>query len=107
MPQPTEEQIEKLKSEHGKLHQLEHMDEVVVVKVPNRMLVKRFQETMHDERKAPHAPEQLLRECVVYPSRDEYDLMLERLPFISVTFAGMLIDILGGAKPGQGEKKAL
>jgi hypothetical protein len=100
------EEIQQLKQEHGELHQLDHLGYTVVVKIPSRAAWKRYRHMMFDDRKQSEAPEALLRECIVWPSRDEVERMLLKRPGLSETFGGLLMEICGG-KGELAEKKAL
>ena len=102
-----EAQLNDLKSKHGELFQLraERTGDVVIVKKAPEPLWKRFRTQMMDPAKKPFAPEQLLRDCIVFPDRETVDAMLARMPGLVDTFTGELAEINGA---GQSvEKKAL
>lgn len=103
---PSEKDVEELKGKHGAgLHQLEHEEHAVIVKVPSSGDAKRFRAATSDDAKKPHALEQLLRSCVVWPDAAGLSAMLEERPFLVETFGGGLLEVAGAAKSPS--KKAL
>lgn len=101
----TETDIQKLKAEHGALHQLDHAGEAVIVKSPNRATWKRFRSQAQDEAKRLIAMEELVRACVVHPERGELEAMLDRKPGLVESFGKVLAELAGAGT--DVEKKAL
>lgn len=101
----TEDEIKKLKAEHGDLTQLDHAGESVIVKSPNRATWKRFRAQAQDEGKRIIAMEELVRACVVHPDRAGLEAMLDRKPGLVETFGKELAELAGASD--KAEKKAL
>jgi hypothetical protein len=97
--------LEKLKSEHGALHEISHDGESVIVKSPNRATWKRFRAQAQDDGKRIIAMEELVRACVVHPERGELEGLLDRRPGLVETFGKALADLAGASD--KAEKKAL
>lgn len=102
---PTENEIEVLKTQHGQLHLLELDDEAVVAKAPTRALWKRFRAQTQDETKRLIAAENLVRDCVVWPAKNELEAMWERKPGLIESFGSELLELAGLSN--KVEKKAL
>lgn len=97
--------IEKLKSEHGEIHRLTvGTGEAVVVKLPSRAVWKRFRKNTRDAERSADAGEQLLRDCVVHPSPDDFSAMLEKRPGLAEAFGGKLVELAGGVEDAEAEK---
>jgi len=103
----TDEKIAELKAKYGELHQLSHDGESVVVTRPNRQQWKKFRAFMNDDRKRGDAIESLLRECVVHPSLDELNSLLEVKPGLAEAFGSSVVELAGAAKTEAVEKKVL
>lgn len=101
----TQTEIDKLKAEHGELHELSHAGETVIVKAPNRPTWKRFRAQAQDEGKRLIAMEELLRACVVHPERSSLEAMLDRKPGLVEAFGKVLAELAGAGT--DVEKKAL
>jgi len=101
----TNDELDKLKAEHGSLTQLSHEDESVIVKTPNRATWKRFRAQIMDESKRVIAFEELVRACVVHPERPALESMLDRKPGLIETFGKALSELAGAGE--KAEKKAL
>lgn len=87
--------LQQLKDQYGDIYELSAMDASVYVKAPSRPSVKRFFATISDDKRRFEALEQLLRDCVVDPSQDELDKLLDRKPGLVATFGGKLMELAG------------
>lgn len=102
----TDELKEKLKAQHGDIYSVSAPSgEMVVVRMPDRALWKRFRSHMADERRRIDALENLVRGCVVHPDAPTFDAMLEKKPGLAETFGAAVVDLAGMAQ--DSEKKAL
>lgn len=119
MPQPiksvpqaertTEEMlVEELKKTHGirEVHRfVAESGETVYLKMPPQPLWRRFRSQITDDKRRTEAPELLLRSCLLHPTQDAFDVMLEERPGLLDTFASQLVELAGLAK--EVEKKVL
>ncbi len=87
-----------LKAQHGEVHVLGGSGELVVVKPPTRAAWKRFKTWLSDDRRKADAFEALLVDCIVFPSRDEVDKMLDRKPALAEAFGNKLFELAGGGE---------
>ncbi len=97
--------IDDLKAKNSEVFQLSHGDAEVLVKGPTRPAWKRFRALAADEKRRSDALEQLLRDCLLYPSLEGLDAMLEKKPGLAETFGSRLVDIAGLSD--EVEKKVL
>ncbi|HEX2863663.1 MAG TPA: hypothetical protein VHN99_03775 [Deinococcales bacterium] len=96
--------VEQLKAEHGDtLKLLKAAGETVVVRPPRKVEYERFRDASFDEKKRARALEQLVREAVVHPSRDEFDALLQRKPALSEVFGARVIELAGAAVEAEVE----
>ncbi len=105
MADPTPDDIEKLKSAHGEIRQLEKEGYHVIIRPPKRQEWKRFRTAAADERKRADALEILFRDCCVYPEKEAVEEMLNRRPGLAEVFGGEAMEFAGGGK--DAEKKDL
>jgi ribosomal protein L19 len=95
----NQEQIDKLKSAHGELHQVDAGDGEraisVIVKVPNRERWNRFKAQVQDAHRKALAMEALVRDCVVHPVAAELDRIIEVRPGLVETFGGKIAELAG------------
>jgi len=80
----TDELLKELESKHQRVCHLRGRDGgwEVVFRRPTRQEYKRFKASMHNPQLAPDAQEQLARQCVVHPSKEAFDALLEDFPAI-------------------------
>lgn len=67
----------------------------VVMRKPSHAEYKRFRAMLHNEAQKPDAAENLARVCVVYPSRAEFDALLEDYPAIGDACGNALGELAG------------
>jgi hypothetical protein len=106
MPKIDEQTIEDLKAKHGEVVHLvdpETRTEVVARKPP-RAAYKRFRSMAFDPKKQADAAESLMVDCVVYPSRDEWNAMLEQYPALAETFAPEVLKLAGASQSVDAKK---
>lgn len=77
----------------------------IVVKAPTRAQWKRFKTETQDVAKRATAIETLCLDCVVHPSRTEFEALLEKYPALAQTFAGEIGELAGAVE--KVEKKEL
>lgn len=103
---PSDTEIQATKNDHpgAELHMLEHGDEAVIVKVPNRSQWRRF--VAESSNKTPGAAsaamENLLAQVTVWPksTADLYD----RRPGLVETFAGKVSELAGLSSEASAKK---
>lgn len=99
MKRPNNEQLDKLKVEHGEVHLLKASSDegefFVVVKRPTRPQYKRFKSLATDEKRRVDAGEWLVLECLVHPSREDFQIALERHPGLGDSYAEDVLKIAG------------
>ena len=67
----------------------------VVYRKPSHAEYKRFRSALHNEATKPDATEQLARVCVVYPSREAFDALLEDYPAIADASGDAIGELVG------------
>lgn len=81
----TDEQMAALEAQHGRIGRLKSKREggwEVVFRKPRRAEFKQFRARAHNPAQKAEAQEILARQCVVYPSREAFDALLEDYPAI-------------------------
>lgn len=80
----SDDQIKELEAKHKRVARCGAVggEWEVVFRAPNRAEYKRFRAAINNPNTAPDAQEQLARQCVVYPSREAFDALLEEWPAI-------------------------
>jgi hypothetical protein len=101
--------IEKLRAEHGpgKLHLLPDPSdegEEIIVRPCTRPEWQRFQNGISDAARAGKALEQLIRDCLVHPSRADLDAMFDRRPGLADTWGKALAEISGASRRVEAKK---
>ena len=92
---PSEDTIQRLKAEHGELYELEVRGYAVLFRPPRRAEYRRFRALALDEQKRAEALERLTRDCVVWPTPEEFDALLERLPALGEVIGAKLVELAG------------
>jgi hypothetical protein len=67
----------------------------VVFRKPKRAEYKMFKSRLRDPRYASDAQEELSQRCVVYPSVDEYEALLEKYPAIPEAASEAFMALVG------------
>lgn len=96
--------LEKLKAEHGEVAEVSTPCGTLVFRKPKRAEYKRHLAKVFDEKQRPDAVEWLARVCVVHPTREAFDAMLEDKPGIPILCADALAKLAGAAQ-GEDEGK--
>lgn len=100
----TNEIITRLKSEHEELHQLTAGELTFVVVPPSRAAWQRFSERVTDDAKRLHALEQLARDCVVFPSAEAFDNVLQKKPATAAALFPKLSELAGAVEEVEAKK---
>jgi hypothetical protein len=99
------EQIEELRKTHGRVAVVTGKDDAwqVVYKKPSRADYKRFRAMSHRPEQASEAQEMLALKCVVHPSAEALDALLEDYPGIPEASGKALGELAGvtGADAGE------
>ena len=95
--EPSKEEIEALKSEHGEVQQVDipelHM--AFVLTTPSRAQYKRWEDKVSQKGKMGFANENLVIDICVWPSRDELNDRMTRKPGIVSTLAAEALKLAG------------
>jgi len=94
----AEQALEKFEQEYGRVGRAIEIvrSDVgsVIVKRPHMATYRKFQDDARDTTSA----EKLVRPCVLYPSKPEFDRMVEELPFLLVRCADAVCTLAGVRK---------
>jgi hypothetical protein len=101
-----EKLIEDLKAKHGEVVHLvdQETGTEVVVRKPPRAAYKRFRSMAFDPKKQADAAESLMVDCIVHPSRDEWNTLLEQYPALAETFAPEVLKLAGASQSVDAKK---
>lgn len=92
---PTQEQIEALKAgAAGDLYLVESEDHQIVISGPTRKIFRAFTEAV--QAKNPSAVEQLVLDCLVWPSAEEFSTITNTKPFLLRQFSDE-VAVVGGS----------
>lgn len=93
----SDEDIKKLEAEHKRVAHLrgKNGEWEVVFRKPSRAEYKRFRASSHNKDMAADAQETLARQCVVYPSREAFDALLEDWPAIPEAASNAFSRLMG------------
>lgn len=95
----NKEQIAKLKAEHGQdLRLVETDDAELVLRPPTRVEWAAFRSMSADKDKRQFAQEDLVRACVVYPGREDFDKLLDRRPGLGDALSEVVGEMAVGAE---------
>lgn len=91
------DEIEKLRAQHQDIATAvgDRQQWECVFRRPTRAEYKRFRSMMFNPATQPEAQEQLARVCVVHPSREAFDALLERYPAIPEAVAQDILKLAG------------
>lgn len=98
------EVLERLAAMGMELHHLSSDEYDVVVKRPDRPSYKRFKSMMSDPQKRVDALEQLMRDCLVHPTRQEFDAMLDKRPALGDLFGARVLELAGLTAEAEAKK---
>jgi hypothetical protein len=98
------EVLERLSAMNIELHLLSADGVDIVVKRPDRPSYKRFRAMVSDQAKRADAPETLVRDCIVYPTREEFNTLLESKPALGDVFGAKLLDLAGMTAEADAKK---
>lgn len=98
--------LEELKAKHGNVVVLTADEACVQVacKRPDRATYKRFKVEIGDANKKTSALENLCLTCLVHPSREEFERLLDEMPALGDTFGAALWDKVVGAEDASAKK---
>lgn len=93
----TEDQIKDLESQHKRIaHVVDKNGQwECVFRAPKRDEYKRFRAMLHDDALKPEATEYLARACVVYPTREGFDALLNDYPALGEACADKIGELAG------------
>ena len=86
-----------LRAKYGenKLVEASAYDHTVVLRKPSQAQWTWLRQISFDDKKKPFAAEELFKQCVVWPSREKVQAMLDEYPAIGDNFGNVLVDYLG------------
>ena len=101
----TKEQVQEFEATHKRVAHLRGKDGdwEVVIRKPTRAEYKQFRSRTHNPAQVADAQEILARQCVVYPSRDAFDAMLEDWPGIPEAAGAAFGRLMGLAAEEDGK----
>lgn len=91
----SDTQIDELREKHGDIRVIGTMLGDCVFATPTRPNCKRFSSMLSDDKRKADAVEFLVRSCVVHPSREEFEAMLDEKPGILWTCAPPVQELAG------------
>lgn len=95
IPESMKAALEDAKSKHGEVFVMHsgEFDVTAICKRPPRAIYRKFREEQEGPpAKSAHRFENLFLECVVVPTRKEFDQILDRLPALADSFGIALWD---------------
>lgn len=98
------EKLEQLKQAHGDIYVLTADEDQIVVRMPTIPEFDRFSQFVADETKASKALKQLVLDCLVHPSADDYKAMIARRPGLFLAFGKQLTKICGASVEAETKK---
>lgn len=104
-----QETIDKLREEHGpgKLFLLPDPDDEgdeIIVRLPTRPEWARFTTQLQDEKRMAKAQEQLVRDCLVHPSKDDLEAIFNRRPGLASSWGLVISQKAGAARSVEAKK---
>lgn len=95
----TKEQIDELEVTHKRVAHLVGKGGTweIVIRKPTRSEYKQFRANNHNEARVADAQEVLARQCVVYPSKEAFDALLEDWPGIPEAAGKAFRELMGMA----------
>lgn len=93
----SKEEIDKLEVAHGRIAivRARGAEWEIVFRRPTRAEYKQFRTRLHNPQLAADAQEQLARQCVVHPSPEAFDRLLEEWPAIPEAASGAFSRLMG------------
>src|SRR5438876_2914283 len=98
--------VDELKAKYGDVLHLRDPEtgSEIVARKPPRAAYKRFRAMAFDPKKQADAAETLMVDCVVYPSRDAWNALLEQYPALAETFAPEVLKLAGASQSVDAKK---
>lgn len=92
-----DDQAAELRAKYGenKLVAASAYGHTVVMRKPSQTQWTWLRQISFDEKKKPFAAEELFKQCVVWPSREKVNAMLDEYPALGDNFGNVLVDYLG------------
>lgn len=101
----TQDKINELKDEHGPLQLITtDEDDSIIAKIPSKAVYDKYKTALFDERKRVRANEMLVRDCLVYPDRPDFNAMIETKPALIETFSTKLLELAGARETVEAKK---
>lgn len=93
----SDEQLSELEAKHKRVARVRSKDGEweIVLRRPTRAEYKQFRTRSHNPGTVADAQETLARQCVVYPSREAFDALLEEWPAIPEAASGAFSRLMG------------
>lgn len=109
LPKPDQATIDSIKAAHPgvQLHLIRAKEHHVIVRSPSAEAWKKYRRYTADRDLRSRAADALFRDCLIHPSAEAMDSILQGLPGLAETFGGELIDLAGMIPDTEIEKKAL
>ncbi len=109
MDRPTDQVLQDLRTKlPGRTivplkHRIAVLDEELyfAVAVPTRAEWSKFQAQIADEDRRPFAVEDMVRQAVVYPSREEFAKLLDQWPGLSATLGNTVAKLAGASAAAE------
>lgn len=93
----SKDELQELETKYKRIARIADRDGAweVVMRKPTHAEYKRFRAQLHNEQQKPDAAENLARVCVVHPSREQFDALLEDYPAIGDACGNALGELAG------------
>ena len=91
------EQLDELRTQHKKIAHVadKHGEWEAVYRRPTSAEYKRFRAMLHNDAQKADATEWLARACVVHPTRDQFNALLDEFPAIADASGTALGELVG------------
>jgi hypothetical protein len=96
--------VQDLKAKHGDVYRLKALGHEFLVRGPSVAEWRRFKATISDKAKRPFATEQLARDCVVHPPKEEVEALFTKYPALPESLADKIAEIGGATEEVEVEK---
>ncbi len=100
----NEEKLQQLRAEHGDIYELEAGEHTVYVRMPTSPEFDRFQATAADQKMAAKATAQLVRDCLIHPSKDEWAAIVAKKPGMPLAIGSAVLKLTGATLEVEAKK---
>lgn len=91
----SDEKFAELESAHGEIVAVHTVLGECAFKRPSRADYKRYMSLLFNEKTRDQAQEVIVRACVIHPSKDEFNKMLDTAPGIATSCSGPVLELAG------------